>query len=58
MWLGVGEGGRTGDRMAKDEKILAVTCGGGGQYKMYKRLIFIILISRSKKVKPKMLTCV
>jgi hypothetical protein len=32
--------------------------GVGGQYKMYKSLIFIILISRSKKVKPKMLTCV
>jgi hypothetical protein len=32
--------------------------GVGGQYEMYKNLIFIILISRSKKVKPKMLTCV
>jgi hypothetical protein len=32
--------------------------GGGAQYKMYKSLIFIILISRSKKVKTKMLTCV
>ncbi len=58
MWLGGGKGGRTGDRMAKDKKILAVTCWGWGGYKMYKSLIFIILISRSKKVKPKMLTCV
>jgi hypothetical protein len=29
--------------------------GGGRQYKMYKSIIFINLISRSKKVKPKML---
>jgi len=28
-WRG-GEGGRTGDRMAKDEKILVVTCWGWG----------------------------
>ncbi len=31
--------------------------GVGGQYKMYKSIIIINLISRSKKVKPKMLTC-
>ncbi len=31
---------------------------GGGQYKMYKSIIFIKLISRSEKVKPIMLTCV
>ncbi len=30
MWLGGGGGGRTGDRMAKDKKILAVTCWGWG----------------------------
>jgi hypothetical protein len=30
----------------------------GGQYKMYNSLIFINFISRSKKVKTKMLTCV
>jgi hypothetical protein len=29
--------------------------GMGGQYKMYNSLIFINFISRSKKVKPKML---
>jgi hypothetical protein len=32
--------------------------GGVGQYKMYKSIIFISLISRSKKVKPTILTCV
>jgi hypothetical protein len=32
--------------------------GVGGQYKMYNSLIFINFISRSKKVKPKMLSCV
>jgi hypothetical protein len=37
-----GGGGRTGDRMIKDLKNLAVTCLGWGQYKMYKSIIIII----------------
>jgi hypothetical protein len=32
--------------------------GGGGQYKIYNSLNFINFISLSRKVKPKMLTCV
>jgi hypothetical protein len=32
--------------------------GGGGQNKMYKSIIFINLNRRSKKLKPKMLSCV
>ena len=58
-WVEGGGGGRTGDRMIKDLKNLAVTCLGWGQYKMYKSIIIIInFISWSKKLKPKMLSCV
>jgi hypothetical protein len=57
---GWGEGREGG--LVKDsqglKRSLQSHVGSGGQYKMYKNLIFIILISRSKKVKPKMLTCV
>ncbi len=46
-------------RMAKGLKDPCPHVAGvGGQYKMYNSLIFINFISRSKKVKPKMLTCV
>ncbi len=46
---GRGEGGRTGDRMAKDKRSLHSHGGrGGGQYKMYKSIIFINFIIRSK----------
>ncbi|MFN9979830.1 MAG: hypothetical protein ACK53Y_07950 [bacterium] len=40
----------------KDGQGLKDPCGGGGQYKMY--IIFIKFISRSKKLKPKLLSCV
>ncbi len=33
-------------------------CGGRGQYKVYKSIIFIEFICKSYKVKPKMLSCV
>ena len=38
-WVEGGGGGRTGDRMIKDLKNLAVTCLGWGQYKMYKSIV-------------------
>ena len=57
-WVEGGGGGRTGDKMIKDLKNLAVTCFGWGQYKMYKSIIIINFISWSKKLKPKMLSCV
>jgi hypothetical protein len=41
---------RTSEMMAKDLKILV---GGGGQSKVYKSIIFIKNISRSKKLKTK-----
>jgi hypothetical protein len=41
-WVEGGGVGRTGDRMIKDLKNLAVTCLGWGQYKMYKSIIIII----------------
>jgi hypothetical protein len=50
---GEGGGGRTGDRMAKDYKILALTWWGWGrQYKMYKSIILINFLSRSTKLNP------
>ncbi len=55
-------GGRTGKsahvEWRRQQKILAVTCWGVGAVQDVQSIIFINLISRSKKVKPKMLTCV
>jgi hypothetical protein len=58
-------GGGTGDKPAcagwpSEQTILAVAItwrgwGGGGQYKMYKSIIFMNFISRSKKFKPEKL---
>ena len=55
----VGESGNSVNAEWPRIKIaLAVTWqGGGGQYKMYKSIIFINFISRSKKVKPKSKSC-
>ncbi len=58
MWLGGGGEGGLVIGWPRIKRSLQSHVGGGGQYKMYKSIIFIILISRSKKVKPKMLTCV
>jgi hypothetical protein len=52
-WGGWG-GEKTGERMAKGLKDTS-GAGSGGQYKMYKSITFI---SRSKKMKQKMLSCV
>ena len=56
-WVGR-EGGGPMIGWPRIKRSLQSHVGGGGQYKMYKNIIFINLISRSKKVKPKMLTCV
>jgi hypothetical protein len=59
MWLG--GGGREGEPVIgwpRIKRSLQSHGGGGGQYRMYKTIIFINLISRSKKMKPKMLSCV
>jgi hypothetical protein len=54
---GGGGGGEGGLVMGwpRIKRSLQSHVGGGGEYKMYKSIIFINLISRSKKVKPKML---